>query len=208
MTLLDQLNKRYATKLFDPNKKIPVADLEKLLEAIRLSASSLGLQPYKVLIVEDPGIRQKLRQVAWDQSQITDASQLLVFAVDYDFNEEDADDYINLVSKTRNTDLESLAGYSAMVKGSLQRPADQLESWLTKQAYIALGFGLVTAAHMGIDSCPMEGFDTDAFDQILDLQKLGLKSKIVLAVGYRSKEDKYQYLPKVRRSKEELFVQI
>jgi nitroreductase / dihydropteridine reductase len=208
MTLLDQLNERYATKLFDPAKKIPATELEKILEAIRLSASSLGLQPYRILIIEDPEVRQKLRKVAWDQSQITDASQLLVFAVDYDFNEKDADKYLNLVAKTRNTNIESLSGYASMIKSSLQQPAEQLESWLTKQAYIALGFGLVAAAHLGIDSCPMEGFDPIEFDKILKLQELGLKSKIVLALGYRSEEDKYQHLPKVRRPKQELFIQI
>lgn len=208
MTLLDQLNKRYATKLFDPAKKIPAIELEKILEAIRLSASSLGLQPYRILIIEDPEVRQKLRKVAWDQPQITDASHLLVFAVDYDFNETDADNYINLVAKTRNTSTESLSGYASMVKSSLQQPAEQLESWLTKQAYIALGFGLVAAAHLGIDSCPMEGFDPAEFDKILNLKELGLKSKVVLALGYRSEEDKYQHLPKVRRPKQELFIQI
>ncbi len=208
MSLIEKLNKRYATKSFDPTKKLTQQELNNVLEAIRLSASSLGLQGYRVLVVENPEIRQKLKEVSWNQTQITDASHLLVFAVDYDFNEKDADDYLKLVSSTRNLPLETLSGYADMVKGSLQRPADQLESWLTHQAYIALGFGLVAAAEAGIDSCPMEGFDPSAYDTILSLAQLGLKAKVVLAIGHRAADDKYQSLPKVRRSKEELFITV
>jgi len=207
MDILKQLNTRYATKVFDQTKKVSEADMEKLLEAIRLSASSYGLQPYKVLIVEDPKLRAELRKVAWDQPQITDASALLVFAVKYETNGSTVDEFVNLTAKTRNLSKESLEGYSDMMKGSLQNMnQEQVETWVSKQAYIALGFGLVSAAVLGIDACPMEGFSSSDFDRILDINKLGLKSKVIMAVGYRSEEDNYQHLAKVRQKKEDLFI--
>jgi nitroreductase len=208
MALLEQLNKRYATKKFDASKKISSGDLSTLLEAIRLSASSYGLQAYKVVVVEDEAIRKQLRAVAWDQSQITDASQLLVFAYESNFDETGVDRFIQNISETRNVDASTLSGYSDMMKGSLKRPKEQLHNWLARQPYIALGFGLVAAAQLNIDSCPMEGFDPDQFDEILGLKAKGLKSVVLLAVGYRSEGDDYQHLAKVRRSKEELFITI
>ena len=207
MSIITELNNRYATKLFDSSKKISEADMDILLEAIRLSPSSYGFQPYKVLIVEDPKIRAELRTAAYGQSQITDASAILVFAVKYEADEKTADEFISVVSQGRNVPVENLAPYGDMIKGTLSSlSAEQLETWVSKQAYIALGFGLVASAVLGIDSCPMEGFSSDEFDRILDLKKLGLKSKIVLAVGYRSAEDNYQHLPKVRYSKEDFFI--
>jgi nitroreductase len=207
MDIISKLNFRYATKVFDPTKKVSEADMEKLLEAIRLSASSFGLQPYKVLVVEDPKIRAELRKVAWDQPQITDASALFVFAVKYETNGSTVDEFVNLIAKTRNQSNESLEGYSDVMKGSLQNMSqEQVETWVSKQAYIALGFGLVTAAVLGLDACPMEGFSAPDFDKILDVNKLGLKSKVIMAVGYRSGEDKYQHLAKVRQKKEDLFI--
>lgn len=209
MDILAKLNTRYATKVFDSTKKVSEADMEKLLEAIRLSASSYGLQPYKVLVVEDPKIRAELRKVAWDQPQITDASALLVFAVNNETNAKSVDDFISLIAQTRNLSKESLEGYNNMMTGSLQNlNKEQVETWVSKQAYIALGFGLVSAAVLGIDTCPMEGFSGDDFDRILNLNKRGLKSKVIMAVGYRSEEDKYQHLAKVRQKKEDFFVMI
>jgi len=209
MDIISKLNTRYATKVFDPTKKVSDADMEKLLEAIRLSASSYGLQPYKVLVVKDPKIRAELRKVAWNQPQITDASALLVFAVKYEANRSTVDEFINLTAKTRNLSKESLEGYSDMMKGSLQNMnQEQIETWVSKQAYIALGFGLVAAAVLDLDACPMEGFSALDFDKILDINKLGLKSKVIMAVGYRSKDDHYQDLAKVRQKTEELFIRV
>lgn len=207
MDILSKLNTRYATKIFDPTKKVSEADMDKLLEAIRLSASSFGLQPYKVLVVEDPAIRAELRKAAWDQSQITDASALLVFAAKYETNAVMVDEFVDLVSNTRNIPKDALSGYSDMMKGSIQSQSpEQIETWVSKQAYIALGFGLVSAAVLDIDACPMEGFSPADFDRILDINKLGLKSKVILAVGYRSEEDKYQHLAKVRQKKEDFII--
>ncbi len=207
MDILSKLNTRYATKVFDKTKKVSEADMETLLEAIRLSASSYGLQPYKVLVVEDPAIRAELRKAAWNQPQITDASALLIFAARYETNVETVDEFIDLVADTRNIPKDALSGYGDTMKGSIQNLSpEQLETWVSKQAYIALGFGLVTAAVLGLDACPMEGFSAADFDRILDLNKLGLKSKVIMAVGYRSEDDKYQYLAKVRQKKEDLFI--
>ena len=208
MALLEQLHKRYATKKFDASKKISSADLSTLLEAIRLSASSYGLQAYKVLVVENEAIRKQLRAVAWDQSQITDASQLLVFAFESNFDEKGVDHFVQNIAETRNIDASTLIGYSDMMKGSLKRTKEELHNWLARQPYIALGFGLVAAAQLNIDSCPMEGFDPDQFDEILGLKAKGLKSVVLLAVGYRSTGDDYQHLAKVRRRKEEIFITI
>jgi nitroreductase len=208
MALLEKLNKRYATKKFDATKKLSTDELSTLLEAIRLSASSYGLQAYKVLVVENEVIRKQLRAAAWDQSQITDASQLLVFAVDTNFDEKGVDSFVDLTAKTRNMDASALSGYADMMKGTFQRPKNEVQVWLTRQVYIALGFGLVAAAELNIDACPMEGFDTAQFDEILGLKEKGLASVVILAVGHRSAEDGYQHLAKVRRNKEELFINV
>ncbi len=208
MALIEQLNKRYATKRFDASKKLSTNDLSILLESIRLSASSYGLQAYKILVVENAEIRKQLRKAAWDQPQITDASQLLVFAFDANFDEKTVDSYVNLIAKTRNIDANSLSGFGEMMKGSLSRSKEELQAWLARQVYIALGFGLVAAAELNFDACPMEGFDPGQFDEILGLKEKGLKSVVIMAVGYRSAEDGYQHLAKVRKSKEELFVTI
>jgi nitroreductase len=209
MELISSLNSRYATKAFDAAKKVSAEDMDTLLEAIRLSASSYGLQPYKVIVVENPEIRQELRGLAWGQSQITDSSALLVFAANTEINAEAVDQYISLISETRGIPAEALGDFSGMMKGSLQKmSAEQIETWVSKQAYIALGYGLVSAAVLGIDTCPMEGFSGPDFDKVLGLEKLGLKSKVVLAVGYRSSEDQYQHMKKVRTKKEDFFINI
>lgn len=208
MSLLEQLNKRYATKKFDASRKISSENLTTLLEAIRLSASSYGLQAYKVLVIENPEIRKQLRAAAYDQSQISDASHLLVFALDTDFNEKSVDHFIELTAKARKVDIKDLSGYSEMMKGSMQRPKEMVQNWLTHQIYIALGFGLVAAAQLNLDSCPMEGFDNNQFDEILGLKQKNLHSVVVLTVGYRSPEDNYQNMPKVRLPKDELVVNI
>ncbi len=209
MELLSSLNTRYATKVFDTTKQVSEEELEKLLEAIRLSASSFGLQPYKVVVVKNPETRAELRKASWGQPQITDCSALLVFAVKSTIDTNTVDEFIDLVATTRNAPKEALSEYQNMMNGTVgSRTPEQLENWASKQAYIALGFGLVSSAILGIDSCPMEGFSPDDYDKILELDKLGLKSKVILAVGYRSEADKYQQYPKVRFSKEDFFLQI
>ena len=207
--ILEHRTWRYATKKFDSTKKISEKDLETLLEATRLSASSYGLQPYHVFVVTDPEIREKLKPVSWGQSQITDASHLIVFANVTDFGEELVDTYVQNASTTRNVPAESLKGYADFMKSKLlELPAETKNNWTTKQAYIAFSNMMQAAAELKIDTCPMEGFEHEAYNEILGLTEKDLNAAVVLAIGYRSKEDGTQHLAKVRKSKEELFTHI
>lgn len=206
MKLLENLNWRYATKKFDSIKKISAADLELLKEAIRLSASSYGLQLYKVLIIEDAEIRQKLQPASWGQSQIVDASQVVVFCNYTKISEADIDENIQLKSKTQNVDLDSLKGYGEFIKEKvLKQSQESLNNWTVRQTYIALGNLLNACAELKIDTCPMEGFEPAKYNEILGLEAQGLNAAVVATIGYRSEEDLTQHLPKVRKSQEVLF---
>ncbi|MBO0331696.1 NAD(P)H-dependent oxidoreductase [[Muricauda] lutisoli] len=208
-TVIENRTWRYATKKFDPTKKISGDDLETLLEATRLSASSYGLQPYHVIVVSDQKVKEQLKPVSWDQSQITDASHIIVFANATNFGEELVDDYLENVSKTREIPMDGLKGYSDFMKSKLMDlPAETKSTWTAKQAYIAFGNLMQAAAELRIDTCPMEGFESDKYNEILGLDDKNLNAAVVLAVGYRSEEDATQHLPKVRKSKEELFTHI
>lgn len=202
-------NWRYATKKFDATKKISSEDLASLKEAIRLTASSYGLQPYKVLIVENPELRAQLQPVSWGQSQIVDASHLLVFANIINFGEKEIDATINNMATTRNLPLEALQGYGDFMKSKLVTlPEDVKNTWTSKQTYLALGNLLNAAAELKIDVTPMEGFEPEKYNEILGLDKLGLNASLVATIGYRHEEDATQHYAKVRKSEEELFVTI
>ena len=204
-TYIDDLNWRYATKKFDSEKKLSQEDLNTLLESIQLSASSYGLQPYEVIVVKDEEIREKLKAAAWNQTQITDASYLLVFANLKSVSENYVDTYLDNIAETRNLNRADLKGMEDMIKSTtLQLPADAQNTWAAKQAYIALGNLLSAAANLKIDTCPMEGFDAAKFDEILGLQDKNLTTAVIAPVGYRSEEDQYQHLSKVRKSKSDL----
>lgn len=208
-TLLENLNWRYATKKFDATKKISASDLNTLKEAVRLSASSYGLQPYKVVIVENPEIREKLKAAAYGQTQITDASQLFIFANDLNLGAVSVDDYIKNISKTRGVPADALAGFSDMMKGTIANLSDENKNiWTAKQAYIALGTLLSAASELKIDATPMEGFNAAQFNEILGFDKLGLNATVIATVGYRHDEDDAQHYKKVRKSHEELFITI
>lgn len=200
---------RYATKKFDVDKKISQRDLETLVEATRLSASSYGLQPYHVFVITDPGIREQLKPVSWGQSQITDASHLIVFAHADDFGDELVDDFVANLSRTRRIPMDGLKGYSDFMKSKLVTlPRETKGDWAARQTYIAFSNMMQAAAELQIDSAPMEGFEADRYSEILGLGDKNLKATVVLALGYRSGEDATQHLPKVRKSKEELFTLI
>ncbi|AZQ57551.1 NAD(P)H-dependent oxidoreductase [Maribacter sp. MJ134] len=200
---------RYATKKFDSSKKISDENLEILLEATQLSASSYGLQPYHVFVITDAAIREQLKPVSWGQSQITDASHLLVFANQSDFGGELVDDYLKNVSETRNIPSEELKAYGEFAKSKLlDLPSSSKETWTAKQAYIALGNVMQAAAELKIDTCPMEGFDAEAYNKILNLNGKNLNTAVVLPIGYRSAEDETQHYAKVRKSKQTLFTHI
>ncbi|MBC9796512.1 NAD(P)H-dependent oxidoreductase [Sinomicrobium weinanense] len=205
-TIIESLNWRYATKKFDPSKKVSAEDLATLKEAIRLSASSYGLQPYEVLVIEDPEIRKQLKEVSWGQPQITDASHLIVFANKTNVTAKDTETYMNNISKTRNIPVESLSGFNDMINNTVVTlPEDVKNTWTAKQTYLALGSLLATAAELRIDACPMEGFDAEGYNKILGLDKKGLNAAVIATIGYRSEEDDTQHYAKVRRTAEELF---
>lgn len=208
-TLIESLNWRYATKKFDPSRKVTSEDLKTLKEAIRLSASSYGLQPYEVLVIEDPEIRKQLKEASWGQTQITDASHLIVFANKTNVTAKDTEAYMNNISKTRNIPVENLSGFSDMINNTvISLPQEAKHTWTAKQTYIALGSLLAAAAELRIDACPMEGFDPEGYNRILGLDKKGLNASVIATIGYRAQEDDTQHYAKVRRPAEELFTTI
>nr|WP_288832622.1 NAD(P)H-dependent oxidoreductase [uncultured Flavobacterium sp.] len=204
---IENQNWRYATKKFDATKKISNEDLNILKEAIRLSSSSYGLQPYKVIIVESPELRAKIQPAAWGQSQIVEASHLIIFANETQLDEQHIDDYITNISETRNIPVDSLAGYSDFMKSKiLTLPEDSKNIWTAKQTYLALGNLLNAAAELKIDVTPMEGFVPEQVNEILGLEKLGLNTSLIATLGYRHEEDATQHYKKVRKSQDELFI--
>ena len=197
---------RYATKKFDATKKVTSEDLETLKNAIQLSSSSYGLQLYKVFIVENPEVRAQLQPVSWGQSQIVDASHLLVFANIVNVQESHIDAYVQNIADTRGLSVEDLKGYSDFMKSKIvPLPVEQKAVWTSKQTYLALGNLLNAAAELKIDVTPMEGFEPEKYNEILGLDKLGLNASLVAAIGYRHEEDATQHFAKVRKPIEELF---
>ena len=207
--IVDKLNWRYATKKFDSSKKISKEDLETLLEAARLTASSYGLQPYEIYVIEDKDVRKNLRKASYDQPQITDASYLIVLANKPTFNETMIDDYIANIMAIRGVSKDDLEGFSQTMKSTLlDLPDAHKNTWTSNQAYIVLGNLMTIAAEMEIDTCPMEGFDKAQYNEILGLTDKDLNAAVVLAVGYRSADDTTQHYPKVRYSKEQIITHI
>lgn len=207
MKIIEQLNWRYATKKFDSSKKLSDEDLQFLIEATNLSASSYGLQPYHILLIEDPAIREQLKKAAHGQIQLTDASQVIVFAAKTNLSDTDVEEYIKLISETRNIPVEALEQFDAMMKGSLNGlSAEQKTTWAAKQTYIALGQLLTVCAISKIDACPMEGFDKAAFDEILGLKEKHLATTVIAPIGYRADDDDYQHYQKVRRPLDQMII--
>lgn len=195
------LNWRYATKAFDPTKKLKDGDLNAILETARLSPSSFGLQPWKFLVIENPELRESIKANAWGQTQVTDASHLIVFAASTHMNEDDITKFIQKTAEVQGTPPEALNGYKEIIKGSVMSRSEQsVKEWNIRQTYIALGFALEAAALMGIDACPMEGFDNAKINEILGLEAKGLTSVALMPVGYRSADDAAQNRIKVRYS--------
>lgn len=204
-TYIDDLNWRYATKKFDTNKEVSPQDLQTLLEAVQLTASSYGLQPYEIIVIKDAALREKLKAHSWDQTQITDSSEVIVFANKTHITSSYLDSYLLDMATTRNLKVEDLDGLKGMLESTIMKlnPEDQ-SIWAAKQAYIALGNLLSAAANLRIDTCPMEGFDSAKYDELLNLKDKGLTTAVIATIGYRSKEDKTQFAAKVRKSKEDL----
>lgn len=208
---IESLNWRYATKKYDSTKKVSPEDIENLKEAIRLSVSSIGLQPYKVFIVESDEMKNKLKAAAGGNNQnlIADASHLFIFANEVNLGEKQVQGYVNNIGATRGIDTENLKGFSDYINNYINSlTEEQKNAWTMKQSYIALSTLVNAAAHLKIDTTAMEGFNAQEFNAILGLDELGLNTAVIAAVGYRHEEDANQHLKKVRKSKEELFATI
>ena len=204
MSLIDKLQWRYATKKMDPTKVVPPEKVDQILEAIRLTASSSGLQPYEVLVITNKEVREQIKPIANGQSQITDCSHLLVFAAWDTYTAERINNAFDMTEKLRNFTSESGKAYREMLlKVYPARDAEINFTHAAKQVYIGLGTALIAAAYEEVDSTPMEGFDPQALDTILNLKEKGLRSVVLLPLGYRkADEDWLLNLKKVRRAKE------
>src|SRR6266478_2195472 len=208
--LLDRLNWRYATKQFDPNRKISAQDWATIEDALLLTPSSGGLQPWTFIVITNPAVRAKLSPASYGQPQITNASHLVVFAAKKNFSEADVDAFIEHTAATRGVPVESLATYRDMLVGGIVKAMDEKarDAWARNQAYIALGNLLTSAALLGLDACPMEGFDRAQYDEILRLNEQGFASAVIATVGYRAASDQYATAPKVRFPKEQIFAHV
>jgi nitroreductase len=200
MHYLEQLNWRYATKRYN-GEPVPETQLQNILEAIKLAPSSLGLQPFEVLVIEDPELREKLAPAAYNQPAITESGALLVFTAWKNITNAQVDAYIDQMARIRQVPVESLDGFKNMILSNTEgKSAADLFQWNTRQAYIALGYATAAAALEKIDSTPMEGFNPEKINEILGLDEKGSSAVLLLALGFRDEEkDPLAKLPKVRR---------
>ena len=197
--LIDALQWRYATKSFDPAKKLSAELISSLIESLHLSPSSFGLQPWKFIVVENPGLREELRNHSWGQAQVTDASHFIVLAVKEKIDATDVQEWIECLAKTQSTALEKLAPLQGMIMQFVTAMSDdQLLQWSTRQVYIALGQLMTSAAVLGVDSCPMEGMSPEGYDRTLSLKNTGYRTVVACSLGYRSESDKYANAAKAR----------
>jgi nitroreductase len=197
--LLSSLRWRYATKQFDPSRKISADVWTALEESLVLTPSSFGLQPWKFLVVRDPAVRAKLVTESWNQPQVTDASHFLVLTARTDLAQADIDAWITCMAETQGKPAEAVAPLKGMIEGFAERMShDERHAWNVRQVYIALGQLMTAAAVLGVDSCPMEGISAPAYDRILGLEGSGYATVVACALGYRSADDKYAAAPKAR----------
>ncbi|PSB29435.1 NAD(P)H-dependent oxidoreductase [Stenomitos frigidus] len=204
--LLQQLHWRYATKKFDPTKKIAEDVWQALVESLILTPSSFGLQPWKFFVITNPAIRQQLVEHSWGQTQVADASHLVVLAFKKDLNTADVDRYMQNISHVRQVPVENLQGFAKVINGFLEKPPYPLDidEWSKRQVYIALGQFMTSAALLGIDTCPMEGFNPPKYDEILGLAEQGYASVVACPAGYRAEDDKSAAQAKVRYPAQDL----
>jgi nitroreductase len=209
-TVIDRLHWRYATKKYDTLKIVPPAKLERILEAIRLAPTSSGLQPFEVLVIRNPEIRQQLRAVAWNQAIITDCSHLIVFAAWDDTTPARLNGMFDLANDVRGFVNEGWENYRHMLLGIVAKNGQETNFQLAaRQAYIALGMALLAAAFEEVDATPVEGFDPAAVDQVLGLGERHLRSVVMMPIGYRAPVGDWLVdLKKVRRSRENLVTEI
>ena len=206
MELLKNLKWRYATKQFDSTRKVSLRDIDRLKEVVQLSVSSYGLQLYKIIILENEELREKLKPASWGQNQVTDASHVFVFCNYTKIEDKHIDNYLELTAEAQGISINSLNGYGDFIKRKIQEmEITEQENWTRRQTYLALGNLLNACAELKIDACPMEGFEPEKYNQILKLSKQNLNAAVIAPIGYRSKNDETQYRPKVRKSLTELF---
>ncbi len=199
-TLLDALHWRYATKKFAAGKKIPAETWATLEQALILAPSSFGLQPWKFVVAQDPALRQRLSAASWGQSQPVDCSHFVVFAVRKNLSAADVDRFIDRIVAVRGGAKDALKGYRDIMVGAADqaRSAGYLDTWMSRQVYIALGQFMASAALLGVDTCPMEGLEPPKYDEILGMPAQGYTTLCACAAGYRALEDMYAASPKVR----------
>lgn len=206
--ILNQLNWRYACKKYDPTKKISTQDWNLIKESLRLAPSSYGLQPYKFVVVENADLRKKLRENSWGQSQVTDSSHFVVLVTREKMEEADVSKLINKTASVRGMSPDTLKGYHDMMVGDVVKGprAQVINWWAQRQAYIAMGFALETAALLKVDTTALEGLDPAAYDKLLGLEGTGYKTVAAIAFGYRAADDGYSQAKKVRFDESDLFI--
>lgn len=208
-TVLDALKWRYATKKFDPTKNVSDQDILKIKESIQLAATSYGLQAFEVLFITNKEIRQQLTPVSWGQTQIEDASHVVVFCNKTDVSNDYIDEFIRLKAEFLGQNPEDLKGYADFMKNTISGlPAEAVNVWNSKQTYICLANLMTICGELKVDACPMEGFEAEKYNEILGLSEKGLNAALVATIGYRSDEDPIKDVPKFRRSMESLFTDI
>ncbi len=201
MNIIDSLRWRYATKKFDNDKILPQEKIDVLTEAFNLTATSYGLQPLKLVVISNKELQEKLTEHSWNQQQVTHASHVLVFCIENNIDEKYISQHFNNVKTVRDTPDEILNPFKEQLVSSFKnKETDEITSWAAKQAYLAMGNLLTVCAIEKIDACPMEGFIPEKYNEILELNKLGLSSILVMPVGYRAVDDMFSELKKVRRS--------
>jgi nitroreductase len=204
--LIATLKWRYATKQFDPAKKISAKDWQTLEDALVLTPSSFGLQPWKFIVITDRATREKLRAVSWGQPQVTDCSHHVVFAIPTVLKESGIDTYIRRIAEVRGVTAGSLAKFRDTMVGNLIGDKRNADLWAAEQAFIALGNFTTSAALLGIDTCAIGGIEAERYDEILGLKELELKTVVACSAGYRDPGDKYATLPKVRFKNEDVII--
>jgi nitroreductase len=202
--VVTQLQWRYATKKFDPARSIPAGSWAALEQALVLTPSSYGLQPWKFFVVTNSAMKAQLPEHSWGQTQPRDCSHMVVLAIRANVGAADIDRYVSRIAEVRGQTLDSLGSFKRMMMGSLTEPPFDINEWAARQVYIALGQFMACAAVIGIDTCPMEGIDPNKYDEVLGIAAQGYRTVVACAAGYRSADDKYAQTPKVRFKTEDV----
>ena len=207
--ILDALEWRYAVKKFDDKASLTEQQILEVKKVFNLSASSYGLQPYKMIVVQNPELKEKLVPASFGQQQISQSAAILVFAVRTDFGMDYIDQFFKDMSTKRQIPLKNLEGYKNFMKGSFaNKSEDEISSWATKQVYLTMGHMLASLAALQIDACPMEGLDPQAYDKILDLDAKQLKTIIAMPIGVRAPDDASATALKVRKDLSDIIIDL